>query len=46
MAHPDYIASNAVALALVVAVAVAFLLLGYIAQELADRVPPALTGSP
>jgi hypothetical protein len=46
MVHPDYIVSNAAALALVVAIAAAFLLLGYIAQELAEQMPPALTGSP
>ena len=45
MAHPDYIVSNVVALTLVAALAAAFLLLGYIAQELADQFPPALSGS-
>ena len=45
MAHLDYIVSNVVALTLVAALAAAFLLLGYIAQELADQFPPALSGS-
>jgi len=44
MAHPDYALSNGVALALVVAVTIAFLLFGYIGLELAD-LPPALGGS-
>jgi len=43
MAHPDYALSNGVALALVVAVTIAFLLFGYIGLELAD-LPPALSG--
>ena len=46
MAHPDYIVSNVVALTLLAAVAGAFLLFGYIAQELADQFLPALNGSP
>jgi hypothetical protein len=45
MAHPDYIVS-VVALTLVAAMAAAFALLGYIAQELADQLPPALSGTP
>ena len=45
MAHPDYIGSHVLA-ALVVAVAAVFLLLGFIAKELADQMPPTLTGSP
>jgi hypothetical protein len=44
MAHPDYALSNGVALALVVAVTIAFLLFGYIGLELVD-LPPALSGS-
>jgi hypothetical protein len=44
MAHPDYALSNGVALALVVAVTIAFLLFGYIGLELAD-LPPGLGGS-
>ena len=44
MAHPDYALSNGVALALVIAVTIALLLLGYIGLVLAD-LPPALGGS-
>jgi hypothetical protein len=46
MAHPDYVVSNVVALTLVAAMAAAFVLLGYIGQELADQLPPALSGTP
>jgi hypothetical protein len=47
MAHSTYVVIDIVALTLAAAVAAAFLVLGHhIAQELADQLPPALSGSP
>ena len=45
MTH-DHIVSNAAVFALVIAIAAALLLLVFFTQELADQMPPALTGSP
>jgi hypothetical protein len=47
MAHPTYFVIDVVALALAAALAAAVVLIGFhLLQELADQLPPALSGSP